>query len=43
MVFNIVFCFCSVDSEFSGGFEKYKIRVIIDYDGINVWYSLVLF
>ncbi|XP_015774560.1 PREDICTED: neuronal acetylcholine receptor subunit beta-3-like [Acropora digitifera] len=29
----------SVDSEFSGGLEKYKTRVIIDSDGTNSWYS----
>lgn len=39
MVFNTVSHLCSADSEFSGGLEKYKTRVIIDYDGINAWYS----
>lgn len=36
---NTVSHLCSADSEFSGGLEKYKTRVIIDYDGINAWYS----
>lgn len=39
MVFNTISHLYSADSEFSGGLEKYKTRVIIDYDGINAWYS----
>lgn len=34
-----VFVFGSADSEFSGGLEKYKTRVIMNYDGVNAWYS----
>ena len=29
----------SADSLFSGGLDKYKTRVIIEYDGRNAWYS----
>ena len=29
----------SADSEFSGGLEKYKTRVRLDYDGVSGWYS----
>ncbi|XP_032242803.1 neuronal acetylcholine receptor subunit beta-3 isoform X2 [Nematostella vectensis] len=29
----------SADSEFSGGLEKYKTRVILNHDGVNAWYS----
>lgn len=31
--------FYSADSEFSGGLEKYKTRVIMNYDGSHSWYS----
>lgn len=34
-----IFSVYSADSEFSGGLEKYKTRVIIDHDGTSAWYS----
>ena len=39
MITNSATYHYSADSEFSGGLEKYKTRVIIDYDGACAWYS----
>ena len=33
------YLYISADSEFSGGLEKYKTRVILEYNGDSAWYS----
>ena len=38
-----LFSSISADSEFSGGLEKYKTRVILDHNGDNAWFSPVSF
>ena len=36
---RLIFSVYSAGNEFSGGTEKYKTPVIVNYDGTNKWYS----